>query len=95
MSTSYNPKSTSLNKIHPFDETMDYDMLDVINKDPIVPMDQLSNDNASDSELKHKFVPGYKKEDKRVLNLDVKARIAIGNSLPYHVYRLVQNCSTT
>ena len=38
---------------------------------------------------------GYNKEEKTVLNFDVKERIGIGNSLPLHVYHLVQNCSTT
>nr|KAJ0187750.1 hypothetical protein LSAT_V11C900484110 [Lactuca sativa] len=52
------------------------------------------NDGASDSKLKGKYVPGYNKEEKRMLNLYVKARIAIGNSLPFSVYCLVQNGST-
>ena len=57
-------------------------------------MHQSSNQGASNSELTKKYVPGYNKEEKRVLNLNVNVRVAIGNSLPYFVYRLVQNCST-
>ena len=102
MSTSYNPKSSAFNKISPFDklnsidwkskamdvlEIMDYDMLDIINKGPIVVMNQSSNDNTSNSESNKKCVPRYNKEEKRVLNLDVKARVFIGNSLPFSVYR--------
>ncbi|XP_023756249.1 uncharacterized protein LOC111904752 [Lactuca sativa] len=109
MSTSYNPKSTAYNKIPQFDELnftswkskamdaleiMDFDMLDVINKGPITITNQSSNDGASDSKLKRKSISGFNKEEKRVLNLDVKARVAIRNSLPYYIYRLVQNCST-
>lgn len=66
-------------------------MLDVINKGPIVSMHRPSNDNASFSVIKHKHVYGYKKEEQSVLNLDVKVRISIRNSLLYHVYRLVQS----
>nr|KAJ0186334.1 hypothetical protein LSAT_V11C900480370 [Lactuca sativa] len=75
-------------------EIMDYDMLDIINKGPIAVMYQSSNDDASNSELKKKYVLGYNKEEKRVLNFNVNARVAIINSLPYHVYCLVQNYST-
>nr|KAJ0187178.1 hypothetical protein LSAT_V11C900480560 [Lactuca sativa] len=75
-------------------EFMDFDMFDVVNKGPIVAMHQSSNDGASNSKLKGKSVPGYNKEEKRMLNLDVKARLDIGNSLPFSVYCLVQNCST-
>ena len=57
-------------------------------------MHQSSNDDASTSELKKKCVLSYNEEEKSVLNLDVKVRVAIGNSLPYYVYHLVQNCST-
>lgn len=34
------------------------------------------------------------KEDRRLLSLDVKARTAIGNSLPYHIYCFIQNCES-
>ena len=69
-------------------------MLDIINKGLVTAMHQSSNYGASGSKLKGNFVSGYKKEDKRVPNLDVKARIAIRNSLPYSFFLLVQNCSS-
>lgn len=36
----------------------------------------------------------YNMEENWVLNLYVKERIDMGSSLPYHVYQLVQSCST-
>ena len=62
-------------------EFMDFDMLDIINKCPISAMHQSSIDGASGGKLKWKSIPGYNKEEKRMLNLDGKARISIGNSL--------------
>nr|KAJ0219318.1 hypothetical protein LSAT_V11C300121810 [Lactuca sativa] len=70
---------------------MDFDMLYIINKGPVAVMYQSSNIGAS--KLKGKFVPGYNKEEKRVLNLDVKERVAIRNLLSYFIYHLVQKCS--
>ena len=79
MSSSYNPKSSVIRKIPPFDkqnfvawkskamdilEIMDYDMLDVNNKGPIVSMHRSSTDNASFSGLKQKFVFEFNKEEK-------------------------------
>nr|KAJ0207840.1 hypothetical protein LSAT_V11C500261860 [Lactuca sativa] len=109
MSTYFVPKSSVCNKIPLFDqynfshwrskamkvlEFTDFDMLDVINKGPIDVMHQSSSNGASSSKLQGKFIPCYNKEEKRMLNLDVKARISIRNSLPFSVYFLVQNCST-
>ena len=64
-------------------EIMAFDMLNNIKKGPLNIMHQSSNDGASNSELKKKCVLWYKKEEKRELNLDVKAKVAIGNSLPF------------
>ena len=36
----------------------------------------------------------YTAEDKRLCHLDKKACAAIGNSLPYEIYHLVQNCES-
>ena len=106
MSSSLVPKSSICNKIPPLEqynfsnwkskamkvlEFLDFDMLDIINKGPIAAMHQSSNDGASGSKLKRKYVTCYNKEEKRILNLIVKAIITIGNPLPYFVYRLVQN----
>lgn len=106
----YNPKSSAASKIPPFDEDdfsiwkskamdileiMDYYMLDVINKGPIAPMHHSTSDDVPSRGLKQKSMLGYNKEEKRLINLDVKTIIAIGNSFPYHVYRLVQNYTTS
>ena len=79
MSTSFIPKSTVYNKIPPFDkhsysdwkskamevlEFMDFDMLDVVKKVPIVAMHKSSNDGASSNKMKRKYVPTYNKEKK-------------------------------
>nr|KAJ0190103.1 hypothetical protein LSAT_V11C800446360 [Lactuca sativa] len=69
-------------------------MLDIINKGPITVTHQSSNDGASDSKLKRKNVSGYNKEEKSVLNLNVKARVVIRNSLLFSIYRLVEKYST-
>mgnify|MGYP001556938500 CR=1 FL=1 len=75
-------------------EFVDFDMLYVVNKVHLVVVHQSSSYGTPGSKLKGKFVPYYKKEEKRISNLYVKSRIAIGNSLPFSVYRFVQNCST-
>lgn len=69
-------------------------MLVVVNKGPIAGLHQSSNNGASGSKLKGNPVPCYKTKEKRMLSLDVKARIAIGNFLPFSIYYLVQNGST-
>ncbi|CAI9263832.1 unnamed protein product [Lactuca saligna] len=51
-------------------EFMDLDMLDIVNKGPILGTHQSSNNGACGSKLRGKFVPNYNKEDKRMLNLD-------------------------
>nr|KAJ0216835.1 hypothetical protein LSAT_V11C300126220 [Lactuca sativa] len=91
-STSFTPKSTVCNKIPSFDKHnfsawkskdmealyfMDIVMLDIINKGHITVMHQSSSDGVSGSKIKGKPVPGFKKEEKRILNLDVKARTTI------------------
>ena len=68
--------------------------LDVFCKGHIISIHHSSNENAFSSGLKQNSVLGYNKEDKRVQNLDVNARVTIRNSLPYHIYRLVQIWST-
>ncbi|CAI9277243.1 unnamed protein product [Lactuca saligna] len=86
MSTSLTPKSTICNKIASFDkynfaawkskvmealEFLDFDMLDVINKGSIATMHKSSYDGAFSSKLKGKSVPGYNKEEEKMLNLNI------------------------
>ena len=107
MSSSRNSKSFSLKKIPPFDEhnfsmwktkamvvleTMDYEMCKIVEKGPHVPMYQTMANNAQVGPLKQKPETNYDDDDKRLMNLDGKARAIIGNSLPYHVCHLVHNC---
>ncbi|CAI9296126.1 unnamed protein product [Lactuca saligna] len=96
MTISFTPKSTFCNKIPPFDkqnfstckskamkalEFVDFDMLDVISKFPIVVMPKSSNDGASGSKLKGKYVLGYTKKEKRMLNLNENSSDDEGNCL--------------
>ncbi|KAL7605601.1 hypothetical protein Lser_V15G17674 [Lactuca serriola] len=110
MSTSSNSKSFGLNKIPLFNEhdfamwktkamvvfkTMDYEMRKIVEKGPHVSMYQPMANNAHVGPLKQKPETSYDNDDKRLINNDVKARAEIGNSLPYHVYHLVQKCDST
>lgn len=72
-------------------ENMDYFMFDIVNHGPYVPMFQPTVNNAPVGGLKQKPKARYDEEDKRIITLNVKARATIGNSLPYHIYCLVQN----
>ena len=58
-------------------EATDYDMSHIMEHGPY---------------LKQKSKLGHNEGDKRLKSLYVKARVSIGNSLTYHVYRQVQNC---
>ena len=90
MSTSFTPKSTICNKIPLFEkhkffvwkskavealEFMDFDMLDTVNKGRIAAMHQSSNDGASSSKMKGKFVPEYNKEEKAHVESRCKGKI--------------------
>ena len=103
-STEYNPRSALEYKIPPFDEknfaiwkakalivleTMDYGMLDIVNKGPHVPMYQPMKDGVADGPKKPTEKHQFSEEDRRLVMLDVRARDAIGNSLPYNIYHLV------
>ena len=102
--------STSRSKIPTFDEknflmwkskamvvleTLDYAMLDVIENGPIIPMFQPMKDNVKDGEPKEKPFHEFEENDKRQYSLDVRARAAVINALPYDVYHLVQNCKSS
>lgn len=58
-------------------------------------MYQLMIDNVSIGGKKPKPKSSYGEEDKRLTSLDVKARAAIANSLPYHIHHLVHNYEST
>ena len=107
MSSSYNPKLSYVNKIPPFNEynfkmwkskpmfileTLDFDMLNIVDNGPDVPMYQPSVNNAHVGPMKQKTKTRYDDGDKRLISLDVKAQEDIGNSILYHMYHLVQNC---
>ena len=102
-------KSGSYDKIPPFDEqnftmwksraitvleSMDYHMLDIITNGPHVPTYQPTNDNVAAGERQKKEVHNFDDNDKRLANLDVRARSAICNALPYNIYHIVQNEKT-
>ncbi|XP_023739163.1 uncharacterized protein LOC111887229 [Lactuca sativa] len=73
-------------------EFMDFDMLDVINKGPIVAMHKSSNDGAFGSKLKGKYFPGYNKEEKRMMSLDFKTVQMLKRR--WSLYHLVLNRKT-
>ena len=75
-------------------ETLDYDMLDVVTEGPHVPMFQPMKDGVASGEKKRTPKHEYTAEDKRLCHLDKKPCAAIGNSLPYDIYHLVQNCES-
>ena len=75
-------------------ETMDYGMLDIVNKGPHVPMYQPMKDGVADGPKKPTEKHQFSEEDRRLVMLDVRARAAIGNSLPYNIYHLVQNAAS-
>ena len=106
MSYANNVKSFGINKIHPFDEhnfamwktktmvvleTMDYEMVKIIKTGPHIPIFQPIVNNAPIGPMKQKPESSYDNDDKRLVNLDVRARAAIGNSLPYYIYHLCDN----
>lgn len=71
---------------------MDYVMLNIVNNGPHIPMYQPMADNPPAGALNPKPKTRYDEEDKRLMSLYLKERAAIGNSLPYQIYHLVQNC---
>lgn len=76
-------------------ESMDYEMLVIVNHGPHIPMYQSMDNNAPAGGLKQKPKASYNEEDKRHINQDVNTRATIGNSFPCHIYRLVQNYEST
>ena len=106
--TVYHPKSSS--KIPPFDErnfsmwktkafyvleAMDENMLDIVNDGPHQPMYQPMKDRVPDGPKKPATKDLWTSQDKHLVSLDVKARSAISNALPYHTFHLVQNCESS
>ena len=75
-------------------ETMDYDMLDIVTLGPHVPMFQPTKAGVAEGEKKQTPKHDYTAEDMRLIYLDIKARAAIGNALPYDIQHLVQNCES-
>ena len=75
-------------------ETMDYVICKIVEKGPHFPMYQPIANNAPVGPLEKKPETSYDDDDKWLINLDVKAGAVIGNSFPYHMYHLVQNCDS-
>lgn len=97
-------KNTSGHKIPQFDEknftmwksksmmileTMNYSMMDIIKYDPYVPMHQLMKDNIKEGDEVEKPAHEFNQDNARLVALDVKARVAIGNALLYDIYHFV------
>ena len=75
-------------------ENLNYDMLDIVTAGPHVPSFQPMKDGIAAGEKKPTPKHEFTAEDKRLCHLDKKACAAIGNSLPYEIYHLVQNCES-
>nr|KAJ0186081.1 hypothetical protein LSAT_V11C900483530 [Lactuca sativa] len=106
-SSSSNSSNHPSAKIPPFDETnfamwkikalyalesVDEDMLDIVEKGPYVPIYQPLKNNVPDGTMKKTPKENWTADDKRKHGLDVRARAAISYSLPYNIFGLVQNC---
>lgn len=72
-------------------ETMNFDMLNVVNSGPHVPVYQPMFNNALAGPMEQNPKTSYDDDEKRLISVDVKTRTIIRNSLPYHVCHLVQN----
>ena len=70
-------------------ETIDYEIKNIVEKGPYVPIYQPMAKNAPVGLMKQTPTASYDDNDKRGLSLDVKAGAASGNSLTYHMYHLV------
>ena len=73
-------------------ESVDEDMLDIVEKGPYVPMYQPLKNNAPDGVMKKTPKENWTSDDKRKNGLDVRARAAISYAFPYNIFGLVQNC---
>ena len=106
----YNPKSSSSSKIPPFYEknfsmwktkalyvleSMDENMLDIVNDGPHQPLSQPMKDCVADGPKKPASKDLWTSTHKHLVSLDVKRRSAISNSLPYNTFHLVQNCESS
>nr|KAJ0194309.1 hypothetical protein LSAT_V11C800413730 [Lactuca sativa] len=106
-SSSSNSSNHPSAKIPPFDETnfamwkikalyalesVDEDMLDIVENGPYVPMYQPLKNNVPDGTMKKTPKENWMADDKRKHGLDVRARAAISYALPYNIFGLVQDC---
>ena len=77
-----------------FMETMGNEMHNIVEKGPQASMHQPMRNNTPVGYLKQKPKTSYDDDDKKLFSIDMKARATIGNSLPYYMYHLVQNCES-
>lgn len=73
-------------------EIMEYTMIDIIKNDPHVPMYQLIKENVQECELVEKPIHEFNDDENFLVALDVRTHASIGNSLPYDIYNIIQNC---
>nr|KAJ0217090.1 hypothetical protein LSAT_V11C300105640 [Lactuca sativa] len=108
-SSSSNSSNQPSAKIPPFDETnfamwkikalyalesVDEDMLDIVEKGPYVPMYQPLKNNVPDGAMKKTPRENWTADDKRKNGLDVRARAAISYALPYNIFGLMMDTLT-
>lgn len=70
-------------------ETMDYNMLSIIENDPHNPKFSDPPKDGSSLEMKLTLQDSWSEDDKKLINLDVCARDAIVTSHPYEIYHLM------
>lgn len=76
-------------------ETMDYSMRDIVKNGPHAPMYRPMKANVKEGDEVKKFVHKFNDAKKHIVVLDVRACVAIRNSLPYEIYHFVQNFRAT
>ena len=104
-SNNFNPRLSSGSTIPSFDENdltlwkakaisileiMDYNMLDIIKNGPHIPTYQPTKNGVAYGPKRTSGKHQFSEDDRQLVMLNVRARTAIGNSLPYRIYQRVQ-----
>lgn len=82
-------------KVKPWFLKPDYNIIDMIINGPHIPTFIETKDGATTGVTKRTPPHQYIKDDKKLLNMDVRVCAAIGNALPYDILHLFQNCILT
>lgn len=72
-------------------ETIYHNIMDIIDNGPHIPTFDETKDDVKTGVIKKNPKHIFREQDKQLFNLDVHARVAIGNFIPYDTYHLVQH----